>query len=114
LEAVDFTKHLADFHTAGYDVVGISPDTTEKLAHFRSAEELAVTLLSDPGREVIAAYGAWGEKVLYDKRMEGLIRSTFLVSVDASGVGTVERAWYNVRATGHVERLAAELGVSLS
>ncbi|MDR0436486.1 MAG: thioredoxin-dependent thiol peroxidase [Propionibacteriaceae bacterium] len=114
LEAVDFTAHLADFRAAGYDVIGISPDTPEKLARFRSTEDLTVTLLSDPGREVIAAYGAWGEKTLYGKRIEGLVRSTFLVNVDASGVGTIEQARYNVRATGHVERLAAKLGVTIS
>ncbi|MDR2620692.1 MAG: peroxiredoxin [Propionibacteriaceae bacterium] len=114
LEAIDFTAHLAAFRDAGYSVIGISPDAPEKIARFRSNEHLTVTLLSDPERKVIQAYGAWGEKVLYGKRLETLIRSTFLVNVDAAGVGTIERAWYNVRATGHVERLAAELGIALS
>ncbi|MDR1355263.1 MAG: peroxiredoxin [Propionibacteriaceae bacterium] len=113
LEAVDFTAHLDTFRVAGYDIVGISPDTPEQLARFRSAENLAVTLLADPDKKTITAYGAWGEKMIYGKRLEGIIRSTFLVNVDAQGAGSIENAWYNIRATGHVKRLAAKLGIVL-
>lgn len=110
-EAIDFTLHKGDFAKAGYAIVGISPDAPEKLARFIVNKNLLVVLLSDPQRDVIDAYGAWGTKVLYGKQMQGIIRSTFVVDVDAQGRGTVVKALYNVKATGHVERLAKELGV---
>jgi peroxiredoxin Q/BCP len=111
LEAVDFTSHKQLFAAAGYSIIGISPDNPDKLAKFAAAKDLTVTLLADPDRTAIDAYGAWGTKVLYGKKMEGIIRSTFVVAVDEAGVGRVEDAEYNVRATGHVERLATKLGV---
>ncbi|MDR0836762.1 MAG: thioredoxin-dependent thiol peroxidase [Propionibacteriaceae bacterium] len=112
LEAVDFTSRQQAFADAGYDIVGISPDNPAKLAKFADAKDLSVTLLADPDRAVIEAYGAWGTKVLYGKKMEGIIRSTFVVAVDQDGVGHVELAEYNVRATGHVDRLAAKLDIA--
>ncbi|GAA1931803.1 thioredoxin-dependent thiol peroxidase [Streptomyces sodiiphilus] len=106
-QACDFTDNLALLAGAGYDVIGVSPDKPEKLAKFRSAEELTVTLVSDPDKEVMVAYGAFGEKKLYGKTVTGVIRST--VVVDESG--KVERALYNVKATGHVAKLIKDLGV---
>ena len=111
IEAIDFSARLDDFAAAGYHVVGISPDAPAKLARFTSAHNLSVPLLSDPDRSVIEAYGAWGTKMMYGKAMQGVIRSTFVVDVDDAGVGTVRLAHYNVKASGHVGRLAAELGV---
>jgi len=111
-EAVDFTSNRDAFNAAGYKIVGISPDTPGKLARFIEAKDLSVMLLSDPERTTIDAYGAWGVKMLYGKSIEGVIRSTFVVDVDDSGAGVVRLAEYNVRATGHVERLAKELGIS--
>ena len=111
-EAVDFTANREVFGAAGYKIVGVSPDTPEKLARFIEAKDLSVMLLSDRERAVIDAYGAWGTKVLYGKAMEGVIRSTFVVDVDGSGEGTVRLAQYNVKATGHVARLAKELGIA--
>jgi len=106
-QACGFRDSLADWSAAGYSVVGISPDKPEKLARFREAEGLAFPLLSDPSREVLEAYGAYGKKLLYGKEVTGVIRSTFVVAPD----GTVERAMYAVKATGHVEKLRRELGV---
>ena len=80
-------------------------------AEFRERKELRVTLLSDPEHEAIEAYGVWGERMIYGKMITGLIRSTFIIDVDADGVGTVRRAMYNVRAKGHVDRIARELGI---
>lgn len=110
-QAVDFDAALADLATAGYQVVGISPDSPEKLARFRDAESLGFPLLADPDKEVLKAYEAFGQKVLYGKQIEGVIRSTFVIDVDASGVGTVAVAQYNVRAAGHVSKLRRELGI---
>lgn len=110
-QAVDFDAALSDLASAGYQVVGISPDSPEKLARFRDAESLGFPLLADPDKEVLKAYEAFGQKVLYGKQIEGVIRSTFVIDVDASGVGTVAVAQYNVRAAGHVSKLRRELGI---
>ncbi|MGW5351336.1 thioredoxin-dependent thiol peroxidase [Streptomyces sp. NPDC004031] len=106
-QACDFTDNLDQLAAAGYDVLGISPDAPEKLAKFRTKESLRVTLLSDPDRATLTAYGAFGEKMNYGKKIMGVIRSTFVV--DESG--TIAHAFYNVRATGHVAKLLRDLDV---
>ncbi len=106
-QACDFTDNLEVFAGAGYDVIGISPDKPEKLGKFREAEDLKVTLLSDPEKKVLEAYGAFGEKKLYGKTVTGVIRSTVIVDEQ----GKVEHALYNVKATGHVAKLLRDLGV---
>ena len=104
-EACDFRDNLGVLAGAGLTVLGISPDKPEKLARFRDKEALNFTLLADPDREVLRAYGAYGEKMNYGKKTVGVIRSTFVIDAD----GKIERAYYNVRATGHVERLRKDL-----
>jgi thioredoxin-dependent peroxiredoxin len=111
IEAKDFNEAIEKFAAAGYRVVGVSPDQPPKLAKFRDKEDLAFPLLADPDRAVLNAYGAFGTKVLYGKQVEGVIRSTFVIDVDPTGVGTISDPQYNVRATGHVAKLTNELGV---
>lgn len=106
-EACDFRDNLASLAGHGYKVVGISPDSVEKLAKFAKNEELTFPLLSDEDHAVAQAYGAWGEKKNYGKIYEGLIRSTIIV--DENGI--VSLAQYNVRATGHVAKLRRDLGI---
>ncbi len=110
VQAVDFDGALSDLAKAGYQVVGISPDSTAKLAQFREQSSLGFPLLADPDKTLLKEYGAFGTKMLYGKQIEGVIRSTFVVDVDAAGVGKVAVAQYNVRATGHVAKLRRELG----
>jgi len=110
-QAVDFSSALAEIAAAGLDVVGISPDTVAKLAAFRREQSLAFPLLADPERRALEAYGAFGRKVLYGKEIEGVIRSTFVVNVDTDGVGHIEVAQYNVKATGHVAKLRRDLRI---
>lgn len=110
-QAVDFDAALSDLAAAGYQVVGISPDSPDKLATFRDQANLGFTLLADPDREVLKHYDAYGAKVLYGKQIEGVIRSTFVIDVDATGTGQVAVAQYNVRAAGHVAKLRRDLGV---
>ena len=110
-QAVDFTAAVADLHSAGLAVVGISPDSPEKLAQFKASSSVAFPLLADPDKKALAAYGAFGTKMLYGKLVEGVIRSTFVVDVDGDGVGTVEVAQYNVKATGHVDKLRRDLKI---
>lgn len=111
-QAVDFTASLARWNDAGYSIVGISPDKPAKLAQFREREHVGFPLLSDPERSTLEAYGAYGEKMLYGKAVQGVIRSTFVVDVDAQGHGTIAEAQYNVRATGHVDKLLKELHIT--
>ena len=106
-EACDFRDNLAELNGAGVDVLGISPDKPAKLAKFRDAEELTFPLLSDVDKEVLTAWGAFGEKQMYGKTVTGVIRSTFLVDEE----GRIEAALYNVRATGHVAKLRKDLKV---
>ena len=110
-QAVDFTAARDDFLEAGMDVVGISPDEPDKLAKFRERKHLNVELLANPSLVVIKAYVAWGSKTLYGKTMDGVLRSTFVIDVAEDGTGTIELAQYNVRATGHVDRLRRDLGL---
>lgn len=106
-EACDFRDSLAQLNGAGIAVVGISPDKPEKLAKFRDAEKLTFPLLSDPDRTVLSAWGAFGEKKMYGKTVQGVIRSTFLIDEK----GKVAVAQYNVKATGHVAKLRGQLSV---
>ncbi|WP_392670843.1 thioredoxin-dependent thiol peroxidase [Streptomyces sp. LN785] len=106
-QACDFTDNLDLLAGAGYDVIGVSPDKPEKLAAFREKENLKVTLVGDPSKETLEAYGAYGEKQSYGKTVTGVIRSTIVVDEE----GKVERALYNVRATGHVARIIKDLGI---
>ena len=109
-QACDFTDNLASLKAAGYEVLGISPDKPEKLAKFREKEGLTITLLSDPDKAVLTAYGAFGEKKLYGKTVQGVIRSTVVVDED----GKVFLAQYNVKATGHVAKLRKDLELNLA
>jgi peroxiredoxin Q/BCP len=107
-QACDFTDSLESLRSAGYEVLGISPDRPEKLARFRERDGLGIVLLSDPDRQVLTAYGAFGQKQLYGKTVTGVIRSTFVVDEE----GRVELAQYNVKATGHVAKLRRDLGLA--
>ncbi|MDQ6714654.1 MAG: thioredoxin-dependent thiol peroxidase [Actinomycetota bacterium] len=106
-EACDFSDSVDRLHAEGYEVLGISPDSPEKLAAFRERDGLSITLLSDADRSVLEAYGAFGEKKLYGKTVQGVIRSTFVIDED----GVVADARYNVKATGHVAKLRKDLGL---
>ena len=107
-QACDFSDSLSSLQAAGYDVLGISPNTPDKLAKFRQRDGLTITLLSDADKSVMQAYGAYGEKKLYGKLVEGVIRSTFVVDED----GKLALAPYNVKATGHVAKLRRDLGLA--
>ena len=93
-QACSFRDSLATLNGAGIDVVGISPDKPEKLAKFRDNEALTFPLLSDPDRAVLTAWGTFGEKKMYGKTVQGVIRSTFLIDE----LGKIALAQYNVKA----------------
>ena len=106
-QACDFRDSLDSLQAAGYAVLGISPDKPAKLAKFRERDGVTFPLLSDPDKEVLTAYGAFGEKTMYGKLVTGVIRSTFVVDPD----GKIAVAQYNVKATGHVAKLRRDLGL---
>jgi peroxiredoxin Q/BCP len=106
-QACDFRDSLASLQAAGYVVLGISKDTPAKLKKFEEQEGLTFPLLSDPELTVHNAYGTFGEKSMYGKIVQGVIRSTFVVAPD----GTLSHALYNVKATGHVASLRGKLGL---
>ncbi|MGH3643870.1 MAG: thioredoxin-dependent thiol peroxidase [Mycobacterium sp.] len=106
-QACDFRDSLGHLNEVGVDVIGISPDKPEKLAKFRDAEKLTFPLLSDPERKVLTEWGTFGEKTMYGKTVQGVIRSTFLVDEK----GKIEVARYNVKATGHVAKLISDLAL---
>lgn len=106
-QACDFRDNLKLLDGSDYAVVGISPDKPAKLAKFREVHSLTFPLLSDPDRTVLEAYGAWGEKTMYGKKVTGVIRSTFVVDPK----GKIRQAMYNVKATGHVAKLLRELSL---
>jgi peroxiredoxin Q/BCP len=106
-QACDFSDSLDALQAAGVTVLGVSPDPPHKLAEFRERDGLTITLLSDPDRQVLTRWGAFGEKKSYGKTVVGVIRSTLVVGAD----GRIEKAMYNVKATGHVARLRQELAI---
>ena len=104
-ESCDFRDSYQDFRDAGYDVIGVSPDPPSRNAKFKENERLTFDLLSDEDHSLAESLGAWGEKTMYGKTSEGLIRSTFVVDED----GSVAKTYRNVKATGHVGRVKADL-----
>ena len=107
-QACDFTDSLEVLQAQGYEVLGVSPDAPGRLAAFRERDGLGITLLSDQDKAVMTAYGAFGEKKLYGKAVQGVIRSTFVIDEE----GVVQLAQYNVKATGHVAKLRRDLGLA--
>lgn len=108
-EACDFRDSENSLASAGYSVIGLSPDSVASIKKFVERDSLNFPLCSDPEHTVMEAYGAWGEKKNYGKTIVGVIRSTFVIEKD----GTLSHVLYNVKATGHVARLRRELGIDV-
>jgi peroxiredoxin Q/BCP len=106
-QACDFRDNMASLQAEGYHVLGVSKDDLPKLQKFADEEHLGFPLLSDPELAVHNAYGAYGEKSMYGKKVTGVLRSTFVIDEQ----GTLEHALYNVKATGHVASLRKKLGI---
>jgi len=105
VEACGFRDEWSAFEGLGVPVLGVSPDDASSHQAFRDKYALPFTLLSDPSKETMAAYGAYGEKTLYGKKVVGVIRSTFVVGP----TGLIEHAWYGPRTAGHAQRVRAAL-----
>jgi peroxiredoxin Q/BCP len=105
VEACGFNDELAGFRDLGVRIVGVSPDDRASHQEFRSKYGLDFTLLSDSTTTTMAAYGAYGEKMLYGKVVVGVIRSTFVIGPS----GVIEHLWYGPRTKGHAERVRAAI-----
>ncbi|HEX6300083.1 MAG TPA: thioredoxin-dependent thiol peroxidase [Acidimicrobiia bacterium] len=104
-ESCDFRDSYSEFAEAGYEVIGVSPDPPSRNLKFKEKEGLNFDLLSDEDHQLAESLGAWGEKKLYGKLSEGLIRSTFVFDEN----GELDKAYRNVRAKGHVARVKEDL-----
>jgi len=100
-EALDFTARAAEFDAAGAVVLGVSKDSVKKHDNFVAKQELKVILLSDADSDTCERYGAWGEKQMYGKTYEGILRSTVLID----GAGKVAQVWPKVSVKGHAEEV---------
>ena len=105
VEACEFTSGLAGFEKLDAEVLGCSPDSPESHRKFIAKHRLGITLLSDPDHEAMKAYGAWGDKVLYGRKFQGVIRSTVIVDP----AGKIAHHWKKVKAKGHAESVRAKL-----
>lgn len=103
-EAQGFTASKKAIEKAGGVVVGVSRDSVKSHCSFRDKYDLAIPLLSDPDRKLHEGFGAWGEKVMYGKKVLGAIRSTFLIKD-----GVVAKVWPSVKVDGHIDAVLAAL-----
>lgn len=108
-QAADLRDAASELAACGAVVLGVSPDPPASHRAFREDLALPFDLLTDADHAVAAAYGAWGEKTLYGRKVVATIRSTFVVGPD----GCVALAFRNVRAKGHVARVLAAMPEAL-
>jgi len=104
-EACEFTSRLKEFEKLDACVVGVSPDPPAKHQKFIAKHKLKLDLLSDPDHKALICYGAWGEKSMYGRKYEGVIRSTVLVDPK----GKIVFHWPKVKAAGHADEVQAKL-----
>lgn len=100
-EACAFRDGQAALRKAGAVVLGVSPDSVASHQKFRTKYKLNFPLLADADKEVAKKYGAFGEKVMYGKKVTGMIRSTFVIGGD----GVVRKVFPRVRVDGHAEKV---------
>lgn len=100
-EAIDFSARRAAFAKLGTDILGVSADPVTAQEKFKSKHKLKIALGSDESKEMLQAYGAWGEKSMYGRKYLGVIRKTFLIGRD----GCIVQIWPNVRVPGHAAQV---------
>lgn len=96
-EACSFRDTVPQIQEKNAVVLGVSPDSLKSHEKFIGKYDLNFTLLSDPEHEVAAAYGAWGEKSMYGKKYQGILRSTFVIGID----GKIEHVFEKVKTNTH-------------
>lgn len=101
-EGQAFSRLLPEFRKAGVEVLGVSRDSVESHGKFRAKFALTVPLLSDPDLSLHEAFGAYGEKVMYGKKVKGVLRSTFVFRE-----GKAVKVYPSVKVDGHAEAVLA-------
>lgn len=104
-EACSFRDSYADIRAKGAAVVGVSADGPASHLKFAAKFGLPFTLISDPEKTTIKAFGAWGEKSMYGKTYEGILRSTFVIGAD----GIVKKIFPKVSPAEHAAEVLAAL-----
>jgi peroxiredoxin Q/BCP len=104
-EAIDFTRLSSDFAESQTAVLGISADPPHAQEAFRDKHQLATPLVSDEQHKMLEAYEVWGEKSMYGKTFQGILRSTILIGTD----GRIIKIWRNVKVDGHAEEVLAQV-----
>ncbi len=104
-QACNLRDHTASLDAAGVAVVGVSPDPVESHEQFAAAHDLPFPLLADPEREILEAYGAWGEKTLYGRTSVGVKRTTFLIGPD----GVVLHVFKRPKTDRHAQEILDRL-----
>ncbi len=102
-ESIDFSKHKSAFSRANTAILGVSADPVKAQSKFKQKHDLNIPPGSDETTEMLAAYGAWGEKSLYGRKFMGVIRSTVLIGED----GRIAQVWPKVKVEGHAEEVLA-------
>jgi thioredoxin-dependent peroxiredoxin len=105
LEAQGFRDAAAQIKKKGAVVLGVSRDSIKSHCKFRDDHKLNFRLLSDPDAKAIKAYGAWGEKNMYGKKTEGILRTTVVIDE----AGKVAKVFPKVKVAGHVDQVLASL-----
>ncbi|MBL6883283.1 MAG: peroxiredoxin [Candidatus Thalassarchaeum sp.] len=107
VQACDFRDNFSKLQSAGFRVLGVSKDSSKSHQKFIDTHELPFELIVDSDTELHQLYGVWREKMNYGKTYMGVSRSTFVIDIDSKLISV----GYNVRASGHVDRLVKELGI---
>jgi peroxiredoxin Q/BCP len=102
-EAIDFTRLAGAFAESRTSVLGVSGDPPKAQEAFRNKHQLSIPLVSDEQHEMLQAYGAWGEKSMYGRTFQGILRTTVLIGAD----GRIVKIWRNVRVDGHADEVLA-------
>lgn len=104
-EACNLNDNYDYWISKGYEVVGISPDNEASHAKFAKKYGLKFNLIADTTKEILEAYGVWGEKINYGKTYMGVIRTTFVINEE----GKIERIFKKVDTKEHTDQIAKEL-----
>ncbi len=108
-ESCDFRDSFSRVQAAGAVVLGVSKDSVASHQKFKSKYSLPFALLSDESGKMIESYRVWKEKMNYGKTYMGIERTTYLIDVDAAGVGMIRKVYPKVKVEGHVDEILKEL-----
>jgi peroxiredoxin Q/BCP len=100
-EAIDFTRLKSKFAESQTAVLGVSADPPKTQESFRDKHQLSIPLVSDEQHEMLEAYGVWGEKSMYGRTFQGILRTTVLIGAD----GRIIKIWRNVKVDGHADEV---------